>query len=633
MVAPGRIAAGLLLARAIDSRAGLTDALRTAAPVITIDVADLQTFDCVASVWQDILFAGSRPLLNVMTDAPSRQQVDAVFLIINEPPAPLTKRMIEQRSARALSMGLPFIAITPLATTHLPAVIVRAARERIALPQLDPLTISRTISIVTGKPCKATLDADLAERIGIEDLVVALRFGRTPEQCIEELGRVIALKDTTRASRDIALSEIHGLGEARTWAEAAIADLTAWRNGDIPWSEVASSVALWGPPGTGKTLFANAFARAANLRLIACSYAKWQGTDEGHLGHFMRAMQADFAAARAQIPSLVFIDEIDSFTDRNSDDRHGHRYLRNVINGLLAEIDGIAGREGLILISASNALDQCDPALLRAGRCDKIIRIGLPDTNELEQMLRVRLREDLHAADLKPLAEAAAGLTGADIERVVKDSRRIARLTKRALTVDDLRRALVGDDRTPQILWRHCIHEAGHILVDVLRCGPEGILATSAAAGGRGGNTLRRRAAEPDGTRADYVQQLEITLAGRLAEETLLGAAGHGAGGATDCDLDLATRLAATMVGSLGLAGHLTYLGSSATARFFLQYPEVRTAIARELQLASRSCKALLKRHRQALSGIADHLRSNGRIDGHAAAALIAAAAEPRGRA
>jgi len=104
---------------------------------------------------------------------------------------------------------------------------------------------------------------------------------------------------------------------------------------------------------------------------------------------------------------VIFIDEIDSFPDRNGV-THSHRdYVIEVVNALLEQIDGIAGREGVIVIGASNDLRRCDPALLRAGRLNQIVKISLPHPDELEKMLRVRLGSDLRDVDLRDLSELA----------------------------------------------------------------------------------------------------------------------------------------------------------------------------------------------------------------------------------
>lgn len=623
----GKVAARLMLARLFDSRPSLVEAIRSDAPVVIIDIPDPELVGRVGAIWHDVLFEHSHNLMNVAGEGGPRENYDAVYLIVQTLPAAKDRSRAETAALSALSLALPFIALSPLGVTHLPEAVLKATTNRIEFPRLDPITVVRTIRIITGRRCREEVDAELAAKITIADLIVAVRFDRSPAQCLAELRRLASLKDSKKKSRDLALSEIHGLGEARTWAESTIADIAAWKRGEISWDAISSAIAIAGPPGTGKTLFAKAFASDTGLNLIASSLAKWQSSGEAHLGHLLRAMRADFDAARTQAPSVLFIDEIDSFPDR-AGVTHAHRdYVIEVVNALLEQIDGITGREGVILIGASNDISRCDPALLRAGRFDRIVKVGLPNIDELEQMFRVRLGSALCTEDIRPIAELAIGMTGADVERIVKDAKRAARQTARDITLHDLRQALVpDDDRPPELRWRTCVHEASHIVVDVIHFGAEHVFATTAPIGGRAGASIRSRLEWPTGTHEYYRKRLEVVLAGRVGEEILLGAASHGAGGVAGSDLDIATTLAADMVASLGLVGpkSLTYFGPRGSGRDFLFFGEIREAVADQLAAAAKSCRALLEANQDVLEAVALRLSESGRIDGDEVSELIA---------
>jgi ATP-dependent Zn protease len=474
------------------------------------------------------------------------------------------------------------------------------------------------------------IDEEIAKQITPFDLVIAVRFDRTPSECLAELRRLHGARQAMKGPRDLKLADLHGLGEARAWAETAISDIKAWQAGTIPWSQVPSGIALSGPPGCGKTTFAAVFCREAGLHMVSATLAKWQSTGEAHLGHLLRAMRKDFEEARANAPSCVFLDEIDSFADR-AGVTHAHRdYVVEVVNALLAEIDGIKGREGVVVIGASNHLARCEPALLRSGRLEKIVKIGLPDIIELEQMFRVRLRDDLAHEDLSAIVELAVGMVGADVERVVKDARRFARQAgNRSLIFQDLRNAIVrSEDRPLEQRWRHCIHEAGHLLADVILFGPDGVFATMARIGPAGGMSVRTlKAGQFFGTPDDYRRRLQIILAGRAGEEVILGTVSHGAGGKSGMgsDLEEATLLASEMIGQLGLAGanHLTHLGRAQSVREYLVFDEVRFAIARELAGAAKAVAALLETNRKALENAARRLLDDGRLTGPDAAEII----------
>jgi len=324
------------------------------------------------------------------------------------------------------------------------------------------------------------------------------------------------------------------------WARELRVDLDAWRRGDLSWSSLSAGVCFVGPPGTGKTLFAQTLSTflssgSYSVPLIECSLSQWQGADEAHRGHLLRAMRRDFEQARAKAPSLLFIDEIDSFADR-SKVKHAHAdYVVEVVNGLLAQLDGVASREGIVCVGASNDIGRCDPAILRPGRLGKIIRISLPTERELERMFRVRLRGLLEKTDLSEICMLALGSTGAEVERITNDALRSARHGGGDLALSDLRAVIVGnDDRAAVDLEIAAIHEAGHLVSEIELFGNEAdVHANIAAVGIRGGCTTRTKAPPFSGTYYDYARRLQVLLAGRTAEELLLSAASPWCGRAT----------------------------------------------------------------------------------------------------
>jgi cell division protease FtsH len=625
---PASVAAALLFARIFDERPELLNLIHSAAPTIAIDIADSEMLRQVEATWKEVLFDGCFRLLDLANDRTffCRTELDAAYLVVKEPPKPLQRDKLEKETLRTLSLALPVIAISPMARTHLPDVLNRSATATIDFPRLDPRVVTRVIRIVTGRICRELIEDAVVAKITPSDLVVAARFDRTPTECVSELRRLVGAKEANKEARDLTLSDLHGLGEARAWAEAAISDIKAWKESRIPWSEVASGIALSGPPGCGKTTFASVFCREAGLHMVSATLAKWQSSGEAHLGHLLRAMRQDFEEARANAPSCVFIDEIDSLPDRAGVTHAWRDYVVEVVNALLAEIDGIRGREGVVVIGASNEIGRCDPALLRAGRLEKIVKIGLPDLAELERMFRVRLRSDLDQEDLSSIVELAVGMVGADVERIVKDARRTARMDgKRSVTLRDLRNALAPeDDRPLEQRWLICVHEAAHLVIDVIHFDPDGAYATTARIGSRVGMSVRigtRFMGTPD----DYRRQLQVILAGRAGEEVLLGIASHGAGGVQGSDLARATSLAAAMVGSLGLidSNHLTYLGPSRDAEGLLVFAEVRQAVARELADAYSATRLLLTSNRAAVEAVAQWLLERGRVTGEEAAGAL----------
>jgi cell division protease FtsH len=636
-VTAARVAARLMFARLFDSRPGLHEAIRSSAPIVAVDVPDPEMLERVLATWQDTLFTDTSRVMKVGNSSTGkREDYDAVYVAVKELPKAKDRSEREKDALAALSLALPLIAISPASESHLPVAVLKAAPVRIGLPRLDPVTIARAIRIVTGRPCRDLLDEATAARIAPVDLIVAIRFDRRPVECLAELRRLAADKAVHKGGRDISLDELHGMDDAVAWARSTIRDLEAWRRGEIAWSALDPGACLVGPPGTGKTLFAECFSRAAKLPMLACSLAQWQGTDEGHLGHLLRAMKRDFDTARAQAPCIMFIDEIDSFADR-SKLRHAYAdYVVEVVNGFISQLDGVAGREGLIFLAASNDVSRCDPAILRSGRLNRIIRIGLPNAEELERMFRVRLAGQLSDEDLGEICLLALGSTGADVERITKDAVRFARHENRPLELADLRSALVDiEDRDPAALRRAAVHEAGHLLMELLLFGgATDVHATIARSGNTGGATVRTKPPLLAGTYSDYHARLQVLLAGRTAEEIAIGEASHGASGRRGSDLQQAAAIAAAMVASLGLAGpnRLLFLAPHENTDELLSYADVRTTAHAELVKAEEACRSTLISHRAALDEIAATLLRAGRVDGVTAAAIVGAHRETKER-
>jgi ATP-dependent Zn protease len=631
-VSPAKIAARLILARMLDTRPDLKKALRDGSPVVVLDVPDPEMLDRVVATWESAILEEGTRVLKMSGNGGKREDYDLLHIVVKEPTKGTMEAEREKQALAALSLALPIVAISPAAETHLPKAVLKAAPIRIAFPPLDPITIARCIRVATGRACRDLLDDDTAMLLTASDLIVAIRFDRTPAECIEELRRIAGSKRTTRSGRNIPMDDLHGLEEAVAWARMLKVDLDAWRREELSWSALSAGACLVGPPGTGKTLFAqtlSTFLSSGSCRvpLIECSLAQWQGADEGHLGHLLRAMRRDFEQARARAPSILFIDEIDSFADR-SKIKHTHAdYVVEVVNALLAQLDGAASREGLICVGASNDIGRCDPAILRPGRLGKIIRINLPTEQQLERMFRVRLDGRLAKADLSEICMLALGSTGAEVERITNDALRFARHAGRPLALSDLRDAITGtDDRDAADLRRAAIHEAGHLVSDIVLFGNEAdVHANIAAIGIRGGYTTRTKAPAFAGTYHDYVRRLQVLLAGRAAEELLLGAASHGAGGRQGSDLQVAASMAAGMCASLGIAGpsKLLYLGDFDRTEDLLSYPEVREATYRELAKAEKAVSALLSDRKVALEEIAAKLLRDKRMDGPVAASIL----------
>jgi cell division protease FtsH len=626
---PGRAAARLLLARLFDMNTALVSGFSAGSPVVVIEVADRSMLARVAHQWQDALGLEALTFTDIarLSDSVKREEQDALQIVVQETVAVKDRPAADTRAFNAVQLALPIIAICPQPSGYLSKVLIDAATHRLTFPQIDASLIARVISVATGRRCRTILPDNIVREIGLHELLLAVRFDRTPDDCLAALKKLADSKMAKKGSRDLTLDQLHGLDEAIDWAKAMIRDLDSWRRGEIPWDDVDAGVIFDGPPGTGKTTLARVIAAESGLSLVSATLAQWQGSGEGHLGHLLRAMRKDFDAARAKAPCIFFIDEIDSFPARGSITHSYKDYVTEVVNAFIEQLDGIGGRQGLIFIGATNDVSRCDPAIIRSGRLNRIIRIGLPDPPAIEKMLRVRLRGELAADGLDEIALLALGSTGADIERIVKDARRIARHAERDLILTDLRAAITGDDDVPdELLARMAFHEAGHTLVTVLETGSDGIYAVLGGTADSAGFMASLHTKRDAGTAEDCRRLLRRVLAGRAAEEIVYGAGGNGVGGVAErSDLAVATRVAAAMCGSFGHSGPhpLVFLADYRDTAEIISSFYMREYVHKELDAALRQAKALLSKHRAALDEAARLLLLKRRITGTEVAGMI----------
>lgn len=622
-VTPGRVIARLLLARTFDRNPAIGSEFRDSSPIVIVDVPDPALFPRVAQQWVDTLGLGSWKIAKFpnLSDSTKREDYDAIAAVTKETIPAKEKSAMDSRAFAAVQLALPIMAISPSADDHLPAPFLEAATVRLSLAPIDASVIERTVRIVTGRRCDRRITDELGRDTTVADLLLSVRFDRTPSECVRRIGDLIAKRKSRKRSGVLRLDQLHGLDEAVAWARSTIADIEAWRRGDLEWEAIDTGVVLNGPSGTAKTTVARSFAAESGLPLFEVSYARWQGSGEGHLGHLLREMKNDMNAARAARPAaIVFCDELDSFPDR-SRLTHSHKdYVVSVVNALLEAVSGTSDQR-LVFVGASNDVTRCDPALIRAGRFNRVIQVGLPSPMDLEKIFRVYLDGLLADRSLVDIALLAAGSTGADVQRIVKDAKRVARQQNRLMTIDDLRDAMgMTEMKSPESLRRTAVHESGHIVLSVLHNGPDEVYAVIGGGPGISGMVASSGSNYVSGNAEECRRALQILLAGRAAEEIEYGdqGGGNGAGAVDISDLATATRLAAAMVGSYGLSGPhpLVYVANHLATDRLIEHRYMRMAVQKELSNALKEAKRLLLRHREALGAVRDRLLRDRRIGG-----------------
>jgi SpoVK/Ycf46/Vps4 family AAA+-type ATPase len=265
-------------------------------------------------------------------------------------------------------------------------------------------------------------------------------------------------------------------------------------------------------------LFARAVAASCHVKLIATSYAKWQA--KGYLNDFLKAMQKSFKDARDAAPAILFIDEIDAFGSRDDAQGNNASYDIKAINGLLEQLDGIEGREGVIVVAACNHPKMVDAAILRAGRLDRHVEISFPDQHAREAIFRMHLHEGLGAEDYRDFAAATEGLSGAEIQKIVRDARRLARRRREPIARADVMLHLpFMADIPPNILKASAVHEIGHAVVgvalgmDLVRVSIVGRIRVDSSLQSLG-QARFRRGAWIRRTKEHYLDLIAMTMAG-----------------------------------------------------------------------------------------------------------------------
>ncbi|MEF2574218.1 MAG: ATP-dependent zinc metalloprotease FtsH [Eisenbergiella sp.] len=328
-------------------------------------------------------------------------------------------------------------------------------------------------------------------------------------------------------------------------------------------ARIPKGVLLEGPPGTGKTLLAKAIAGEANVPFFSIS-----GSDfvEMFVGVGASRVRDLFADAKRNAPCIVFIDEIDAVARRRGTGMGGgHDEREQTLNQMLVEMDGFGVNEGIIVMAATNRVDILDPAIMRPGRFDRKISVGLPDVGGREAILKVHaknkpLGDDV---DLKQVAQTTAGFTGADLENLLNEAAIMAAKEERSfISQEDIKCAFVkvgiGTEKKSRIISDKekkitAYHESGHaILFHVLPdVGPVYSVSIIPTGPGAAGYTMPLpERDEMFMTKGQMEQEIMVSLGGRIAEELIFDDITTGA----SSDIKKATQIARKMVTRYGMS-------------------------------------------------------------------------------
>lgn len=452
-------------------------------------------------------------------------------------------------------------------------------------------------------------------------------------------------KLSTNHQKKVTFKDVAGVEEAKEELQEIIEFLKEPQKFQKLGGRMPKGVLLMGPPGTGKTLLARAIAGEASVPFFSIS-----GSDfvEMFVGVGASRVRDLFEQGKKNAPCIIFIDEIDAVgRHRGAGVGGGHDEREQTLNQLLVEMDGFESNEGVILIAATNRPDVLDPALLRPGRIDREVVVTLPDIKGREGIIKVHTRRIPFAkdVDISILARGTPGMSGAQLANLVNEAAlNAARFDRKSVAMADFEEAkdkvLMGKERKSMIMSDEekrntAYHEAGHALAAHLLPDADPLHKVTIIPRGRAlGVTMQLPAEDKYSYTREYMEaSLTILLAGRVAEELVLGSCTTGASN----DLERVTERARKMVCEWGMSeeiGPLSY--GKKEEQIFLgreiaqhqDYSEntamqIDKEVKKVVLAAYAEAKELLEENRDALILVAEALLEYETLDGNEVTAVI----------
>lgn len=455
----------------------------------------------------------------------------------------------------------------------------------------------------------------------------AMGFGKSKARMLEQ------------DQNKVTFADVAGCDEAKEEVEEMVDFLRDPAKYQKLGGKVPRGALMVGPPGTGKTLLARAIAGEAKVPFFTIS-----GSDfvEMFVGVGASRVRDMFEQAKKHAPCIIFIDEIDAVgRSRGAGLGGGNDEREQTLNQLLVEMDGFEGHEGIIVIAATNRADVLDKALLRPGRFDRQVVVGVPDVRGREQILNVHLKKVPAADDVKVkyIAQGTPGFSGADLANLVNEAALFAaRLNKRLVSMSDLEKAkdklIMGAERRSMVMDEKekkmtAYHEAGHAIVGRLVPDHDPVYKVSIMPRGRalGVTMFLPERDQYSASKRKLDSMISSLYGGRIAEELIFGWEEVSTGASND--IERATELARNMVTKWGLSQRLgplayseeegeVFLGRSVTQHKSVAEEtshtideEIRSIIDRNYERAEK----ILKENSDILHAMSDALMKYETID------------------
>ena len=447
------------------------------------------------------------------------------------------------------------------------------------------------------------------------------------------------------SGKPVDFSDVAGADEEKAELQEVVGFLREPEKFRAMGAKVPKGILLIGPPGTGKTLLARAVAGEAKVNFLSIS-----GSDfvELYVGVGAGRVRDLFDQAKRVAPAIIFIDEIDAVGRRRGAGLGGgHDEREQTLNQLLVEMDGFQKNEGVIVLAATNRQDILDPALLRPGRFDRQIYVGAPDAKGRGEILQIHAKNKRldGEVDLKQMALATAGFTGADLENLLNEAAILAvRDGHPAITRADLDEAMMKVIAGPQKRSRKqlqrdlritAIHEAGHaVAMYHLPTHDPVHQVTIIPRGNALGLTVSLpREDTVHHTRNEMYEQIVSLLGGRVAEALFCQDISTGASN----DIQRATRLARDMVARYGMSEKIGAISYESGEEVFIgrDYEKTKSyseevaglldgEVKRLVDRAYAHCTQILEENREKLMQVADYLMAHETMTGEAFSACMA---------
>ncbi len=473
--------------------------------------------------------------------------------------------------------------------------------------------------------------------IGVLFVVMMRKFGGMGDGKAMSFGKA-KTKKIDDEKRKTTFNDVEGADEEKEELREVVDFLKNPKKFNELGARIPKGILLVGPPGTGKTLLARAVAGEANVPFFSIS-----GSDfvEMFVGVGASRVRDLFDQAKKHSPSIIFIDEIDAVgRHRGAGMGGGHDEREQTLNQLLVEMDGFGINEGVIIIAATNRPDILDPALLRPGRFDRQVIVGRPDIKGRESILKLHAKNKPLApdVDLKKIAGATAGFTGADLENLLNEAALLAaRKDLKAITMDEIEEATIKvvagtEKKSAKITDKEkklvSYHEAGHAVATYYSPTQDPVHQISIIPRGMAGGYTMSIPSEDRNyvSKKHMLENIVVLLGGRVAEALVLGDISTGASN----DIERSSKMARNMITRYGMSDKLGPISfGSSNDEVFLgrdyshmrDYSEnVAAEIDAEVSKIVTGCYKrttdILTEHMDKLHKVAEYLFKYEKIDG-----------------